>query len=108
MTRMEPLLALLVAAVMVVAAFVAPWLKFVLTVALAKGLAVLGILLLLRAGRKLARETERKAEAERHCRLPYHDHQAFRFEEARHDHFDDRDARADCPGCAELVSIAGG
>lgn len=50
MTRMEPLLALLVAAVMVVAAFVAPWLKFVLTVALAKGLAVLGILLLLRAG----------------------------------------------------------
>lgn len=50
MTRMEPLLALLVAGVMVVAAFVAPWLKFVLTVALAKGLAVLGILLLLRAG----------------------------------------------------------
>ena len=32
------------------AAWAAPWLRFVLTVALAKGLAVLGILLLLRAG----------------------------------------------------------
>ena len=50
MKRMEPLLAIVVAALMVVAAFMAPWLKFVLTVALAKGLAVLGILLLLRAG----------------------------------------------------------
>lgn len=50
MIRAEPLLAALVAAAMIAAAFLAPWLKFVLTVALAKGLAVLGILLLLRAG----------------------------------------------------------
>jgi len=48
--RAEALLALLGAAALVFAAWVAPWLRFVLTVALAKGLAVLGILLLLRAG----------------------------------------------------------
>ncbi len=46
----ELLAALLGAAGLAVAAFLAPWLKFVLTIALAKGLAVLGILLLLRAG----------------------------------------------------------
>ena len=46
----EALLALLGAAALVFAAWAAPWLRFVLTVALAKGLAVLGILLLLRAG----------------------------------------------------------
>jgi len=50
MTRAEPLLALLAAAAMITAAIAAPWLKFILTIALAKGLAVLGILLLLRAG----------------------------------------------------------
>lgn len=38
------------AAALVVLAALLPWLKFVLTIALAKGLAVLGILLLLRAG----------------------------------------------------------
>ena len=48
--RAEALLALLGAAALVFAAWAAPWLRFVLTVALAKGLAVLGILLLLRAG----------------------------------------------------------
>ena len=48
--RAEALLALLGVAALVFAAWVAPWLRFVLTVALAKGLAVLGILLLLRAG----------------------------------------------------------
>ena len=48
--RAEALLALLGAAVLVFTAWAAPWLRFVLTVALAKGLAVLGILLLLRAG----------------------------------------------------------
>jgi branched-chain amino acid transport system permease protein len=48
--RFELLLALALAGGMVLAAWLAPWLKFVLTIALAKGLAVLGILLLLRAG----------------------------------------------------------
>ena len=48
--RTEALLALLGVAALVFAAWAAPWLRFVLTVALAKGLAVLGILLLLRAG----------------------------------------------------------
>ena len=48
--RIELLLALLGAAAMVLAALATPWLKFVLTLALAKGIAVLGILLLLRAG----------------------------------------------------------
>lgn len=50
MKRAEILFATLAAAAMITAALAAPWLKFVLTVALAKGLAVLGILLLLRAG----------------------------------------------------------
>lgn len=50
MRRAEPLLALAAAAAMVLAAFAAPWLKFVLTIALAKGMAALGIMLLLRAG----------------------------------------------------------
>ena len=48
--RAEALLALLGVAALVLAAWLAPWLRFVLTVARAKGLAVLGILLLLRAG----------------------------------------------------------
>jgi branched-chain amino acid transport system permease protein len=48
--RIELLLAFLGAAAMVFAAIATPWLKFVLTIALAKGIAVLGILLLLRAG----------------------------------------------------------
>ncbi len=48
--RAEALLAALLVAALVLAAWAAPWLRFVLTVALAKGLAVLGILLLLRAG----------------------------------------------------------
>jgi branched-chain amino acid transport system permease protein len=50
---MGPRLALpagLSAALVLVLAGAAPWLKFVFTIALAKGLAVLGILLLLRAG----------------------------------------------------------
>lgn len=46
----EAVLAAFGAAALVLVAFLAPWLKFVLTVALAKGIAVLGILLLLRAG----------------------------------------------------------
>lgn len=46
----EALLALLGIAAVILAAWAVPWLKFVLTVALAKGIAVLGILLLLRAG----------------------------------------------------------
>jgi len=46
----EGLIALLGAGVLLVAALAIPWLKFVLTIALAKGIAVLGILLLLRAG----------------------------------------------------------
>lgn len=50
MKRIEPLLALALAAAMIAAAVAAPWLRFVLTIALAKGVAVLGILLLLRAG----------------------------------------------------------
>lgn len=50
MRRTETLLALAGAALLVVLAFAAPWLRFVLTIALAKGIAVLGILLLLRAG----------------------------------------------------------
>jgi branched-chain amino acid transport system permease protein len=48
--RAEALLAVLLVAALVLAAWAAPWLRFVLTVALARGLAVLGILLLLRAG----------------------------------------------------------
>ncbi|MBR0642146.1 branched-chain amino acid ABC transporter permease [Plastoroseomonas hellenica] len=50
MRRAEPLLALAGAAALVGIAYAAPWLRFVLTIALAKGLAVLGILLLLKAG----------------------------------------------------------
>lgn len=50
MRKIEPLLALLLAAALVAAAIAAPWLRFVLTIALAKGIAVMGILLLLRAG----------------------------------------------------------
>lgn len=48
--RIELLLALLGAAALILAAMATPWLKFVLTIALAKGIAVLGIMLLLRAG----------------------------------------------------------
>lgn len=47
--RLLPL-AVAVAAALVAAALALPWLKFVLTIALAKCLAVMGILLLLRAG----------------------------------------------------------
>ncbi len=47
---MIPLLSSAGAAAIVVVALLVPWLKFVLTLALAKGLVVLGILLLLRAG----------------------------------------------------------
>jgi branched-chain amino acid transport system permease protein len=50
MKRIEPLLALALAGAILAAALSAPWLKFVLTIALAKGIAVIGILLLLRAG----------------------------------------------------------
>ncbi|GJD51537.1 hypothetical protein OPKNFCMD_4292 [Methylobacterium crusticola] len=51
MTRLgETLLALAGAAAVLALAYAVPWLRFVLTIALAKGLAVLGILLLLRAG----------------------------------------------------------
>lgn len=50
MRKIEPFLAILLAAAMVAAAIAAPWLRFVLTIALAKGIAVLGIMLLLRAG----------------------------------------------------------
>jgi branched-chain amino acid transport system permease protein len=50
MKRLEPVLALALAAALIAAAIAAPWLRFVLTIALAKGIAVLGILLLLRAG----------------------------------------------------------
>ena len=46
----ETVLAVIGAIALVVCAWAVPWLKFVLTVALAKGIAVLGILLLLRAG----------------------------------------------------------
>ncbi len=51
MKRMTELIAVLsVAAVIVAISWAVPWLRFVFTIALAKGLAVLGILLLLRAG----------------------------------------------------------
>jgi branched-chain amino acid transport system permease protein len=50
MRKIELLLAVVLAGAMLAAALSAPWLKFVLTIALAKGIAVLGILLLLRAG----------------------------------------------------------
>jgi branched-chain amino acid transport system permease protein len=51
MTRtQEMLLALLGAVLLLALAWAVPWLRFVLTVALAKALAVFGILLLLRAG----------------------------------------------------------
>ena len=50
MKRAEGVLALAGAAALVAAAYGAPWLKFVLTIALAKGIAVLGIMLLLHAG----------------------------------------------------------
>jgi branched-chain amino acid transport system permease protein len=48
--RTEAALALLGVAAVLAAAWTAPWMRFVLTIALAKGIAVLGILLLLRAG----------------------------------------------------------
>jgi branched-chain amino acid transport system permease protein len=48
--RIELLLALLGAGALVLGAMTTPWLKFVLTIALAKGIAVLGIMLLLRGG----------------------------------------------------------
>jgi branched-chain amino acid transport system permease protein len=48
--KVELALALLAAVLIIAIAWAVPWLRFVLTVALAKGLAVLGILLLLRAG----------------------------------------------------------
>lgn len=50
MKRIEPILALALAGAIIAAAVAAPWLRFVLTIALAKGIAVMGILLLLRAG----------------------------------------------------------
>lgn len=51
MTRtQEILLALCASLALIAVAWSVPWLRFVLTIALAKGLAVLGILLLLRAG----------------------------------------------------------
>ena len=50
MRKIEPFLALVLAGAMIAAAIAAPWLRFVLTIALAKGIAVMGILLLLRAG----------------------------------------------------------
>ncbi len=46
----EALMAILGALALVACAWAVPWLKFILTIALAKGIAVLGILLLLRAG----------------------------------------------------------
>ncbi len=48
--KREPLLAALGAFALIACAWAVPWLKFILTIALAKGIAVLGILLLLRAG----------------------------------------------------------
>ncbi|MFH5926226.1 branched-chain amino acid ABC transporter permease [Roseomonas xinghualingensis] len=48
--RLELLVGLLGAALLVLLAWSVPWLRFVLTIALAKGITVLGILLLLRAG----------------------------------------------------------
>lgn len=50
MRKLEVLLAVALAGAMITAAIMAPWLRFVLTIALAKGIAVTGILLLLRAG----------------------------------------------------------
>lgn len=50
MRRTEILLALALAGAILATAIAAPWLRFVLTIALAKGIAVMGILLLLRAG----------------------------------------------------------
>lgn len=46
----EVLLAILAVAFVLLLAWTVPWLRFVLTLALAKSLAVLGILVLLRAG----------------------------------------------------------
>lgn len=48
--RRETLAALLLVAAILLAAVLAPWLRFVLTLALAKGIAALGVMLLLRAG----------------------------------------------------------
>ena len=48
--RREVLLALIFALGVLLAAFAVPWLRFVLTLALAKGIAALGVMLLLRAG----------------------------------------------------------
>lgn len=48
--RLELLAGLIGAALLVLLAWNVPWLRFVLTIALAKGITVLGILLLLRAG----------------------------------------------------------
>ncbi|WP_043358540.1 branched-chain amino acid ABC transporter permease [Belnapia sp. F-4-1] len=48
--KRESLLAALGTLALVACAWAVPWLKFILTIALAKGIAVLGILLLLRAG----------------------------------------------------------
>jgi branched-chain amino acid transport system permease protein len=50
MPALEIVLAIVTALLLTLGAFLIPWLKFVLTIALAKGLAVLGIMLLLRAG----------------------------------------------------------
>jgi branched-chain amino acid transport system permease protein len=50
MKKTEVFLAVALAGAMIAAAILAPWLRFVLTIALAKGIAVTGILLLLRAG----------------------------------------------------------
>ncbi len=50
MRKLEVLLAVALAGAMITVAVMAPWLRFVLTIALAKGIAVMGILLLLRAG----------------------------------------------------------
>lgn len=51
MTRSQEFICAVAAAALVIAlAWAVPWLRFVLTLAMAKGLAVLGILLLLRAG----------------------------------------------------------
>lgn len=50
MRKIEPFLAIALAGAMIAVAIAAPWLRFVLTIALAKGIAVLGIMLLLRAG----------------------------------------------------------
>jgi branched-chain amino acid transport system permease protein len=50
MRKTEAILALALAGAILAAAIAVPWLRFVLTIALAKGIAVLGILLLLRAG----------------------------------------------------------